>query len=552
MSKSKTIALISFYDRVSLGMRLLSTILKESGHRPYLFYFKDDRSGILDQFKPNNLYFQYFNNGKYIGTGEDVNPPTENEYNLLIDKLLQLQPDIIGITSRSVALDTSKHLITLIRRVLPEALYIGGGYGPTLEPEKYLDFLDFLCIGEGEKVVSDLVSANSPATLKNIAWKQNDRLFINKLESPQNLDDVGYPDWDTGGKYMIEDDKIKPVQECFDSTTYDIFASRGCPNTCTYCMSNHLDVMYKRFGEFMPRIRLRSPESTIRELEMAKEKYGIRYVRFKDSIFGFNKKWFYKFMDLYDNKIGLPFTCYLEINFIDEDRIKRLKESGLNKTTVGIQSTTYALRKAIMGRNTTDDELLEYANMLIENDIELQYDIIHWNPFDTHDTLKEGMKFLKRLPKGCDNYVIDIVMFPGSRLLSLYESEKPTPLSFEEYEYYAWLFQMILYSNETTELADSFEENGSSKDDLKMMKTNFYKTISKSGSRYTMTTQRDIEKGETLTRVLVNKFVTKDLCEGVAWEEKDNVFCKIVKRPIKKGSIVKWDDVYGAYEDKGK
>lgn len=550
MHKNKKVVLISFYDRISLGMRLLSSILNKAGYKPYLLIFKDDRSGVLDEFNPKAVYDRYISNNKFIGTGTDVNPPTKKEYDLLIEKIVEIKPDVVGVTARSIALDMSREVIGRIRKILPNARYIGGGYGPTLEPEKFLEFLDYICLGEGEKTIVNLVASPDPTKEKNIAWTVNGKLFHNELACPQNLDEIDYTDWDNDRKLLIDDDMIKPIEECFDLTTYDIFASRGCPNTCTYCMANHQGLMSKRFGLIMPKIRLRSPEATIKELKEVKEKKGIRYVRFKDSIFGFNKKWLFKFADLYDKHIGLPFTCYLEIKFIDEESIQRLKKSGFDRTTVGIQSANERIRREIMGRTATDDDLVEYADMLVKNGIKVQYDIIHFNPFDTAESLEQSMKFLKRFPKGGDCNIMELMFWPGSQITALYLKEKPKRLEFKEYLYYAWLFQMIMYSEKTEKSADFFVKYKCLKKHPRILEECFNEEIGKLETKYSIIAAKDIKKGDVLTRVMFDKDKTKNIGESVIWEDRDKLTSKVARKTIKRGMLVKWSDIFGTYEKK--
>ena len=116
--------------------------------------------------------------------------------------------------------------------------------------------------------------------------------------------------------------------------------------------------------------------------------WPIRYVRFKDSVFGYNRNWFKEFMDLYDRRIGLPFNCFLEDIFIDEERIRRLKASGLHKTVVGIQGVNEKIRKEILGRASISLNLEETLLALSISST-------------TNPTAQSAMRELPRL-KGCE------------------------------------------------------------------------------------------------------------------------------------------------------
>jgi radical SAM superfamily enzyme YgiQ (UPF0313 family) len=546
----KKIVLISFNDRISMSTRVLSSVLKENGHQSYLLFLKDDRSRIIDDFNMNARCFQYFFNDKIIGCLGDINPPTRREYDLLVERVVEINPDVVGISARSAVLYMARQVVRFLRQRLPKVRYFGGGYGPTCEPQKFLQFLDFVCLGEGEKVVSDMVSSDNPRTVPNTAWMEGGKLRYNPLADPEVLEDSVWPDWDPEDKYLIEDDTIRPMAECYDLKTYDIFTSRGCPGSCTYCMASQWNRIYERYGkQSMPKIRLRSPESVINELIRAKEKFQICRVYFKDSIFGFSRKWFFEFMDMYDKHIHVPFIALLEPQFTDEDRIKRLRASGLDKTTVGIQAVSYQIRKEIMGRDSTNNQIVDYAHMLIRNRVGIHYDIMHWNPFDTIETMEDGLTFLKRLPKGEDVVVSQTHILPGSRLEDLYREKQPSPVSPKVFEYYAWLYQMILYSEKTEMLVDSAIWNPYYRDHPRALRKLFQEAITGSSTKYGIVASRDIHKGEILTGVMIDRY-KNNKNKSLPWDEKHRVLTKAATHFIPKGNLIQLSDFYGRYDYK--
>jgi len=545
----KKIVLISFFDRICLSTRLLSSELKKSGHDVFLLFLKDDRSRKIDNIHPTAEFHQYIFNNQFHGCGIDVNPVTENEFNIVVSKVVEIKPDVVGISSRSVTLELAEMLVNKLKKVLPEARYIGGGFGPSLEPEKFLRFLDYVCVGEGEKVISQLITSENPSDVNNVAFLEDDTLKINLLCEPVKLDDISYPDWTNHQKFMVEDNLIQPIQKCFDSKTYDIFTTRGCPNTCTYCMASHFPAIYRDSCHKMPRIRSKSPEVVIEELKYAKTELGVKYVRFKDSIFGYNKKWLNSFLKLYDKEIALPFNCYIEPKFNSEESVKRLKESGLNFSTVGIQAVDQDIRSNIMGRKESNDELIEYAHMVADNGIGIQYDIIHWNPFDTIQTLERGIEFLKKFPKGEDTCVFQLKFYPGSRLFALWSEHKPEPLNADEYEFFAWIYQMILYSDKTEKLAEFLLKYKSFKEHPRLLKNVFDEEIGRLKDLFKVSAARDIQKGEVITNVMIKKYKSSQT-DAVNWDNKNVILSHIAAMFIKKDSLITSDAYFGQYETK--
>jgi radical SAM superfamily enzyme YgiQ (UPF0313 family) len=548
---NKKVALIAYYDRICLSIRALSSALKNKGHIPYLIYFKDDRTVIKENIDEKSKYYQTINNNKFIGCGEDVNPPTQTEINLLLDKIKEINPDLIGISARTVGKEISKQIVTKLRKTLTNVFYIAGGWGPTLEPEEFLEFLDFVCLGEGDTAICDLLEAEDHKKVNNIAWMEKGKLRYNALSKGLPVDGLDYPDWDFQNKYMIEDNKITPHQYVYDTETYDIYASRGCPSTCTYCMACQWSRIYKKYGYSIPKVRLRSVESVIKELEYAKENYHIKYVRFMDSIFGYKKEWLLKFLDEYDKKIGKKFFCYLDERYIDEERIKRLKDSGFHFTTVGIQSANEKIRKEIMGRKISDDGIVRYAECLKKYGIRIKYDIIGWNPFETSESLGEGITFLKRLPKGERTVVFQIKIFPGSEIHELKEKIKPEMLTNEEFEYWAWIYQMILLSKESEEAADFILKFNAFKDNPRILQKILDEIIHRDQYQDKIIAARKIRKGEILTNVMIDQIKT-DRKGGIFYDDKMKIIAKVACKEILEGHMVQWDDFFGTYQNVGK
>jgi len=551
MTNKKKVVFISFYDRICVSTRALSSVIKKAGHRPFLLYFKDDRVVVKDTLSTDNKYYQIISNNLFTGCGEDVNPPTELEFKLLVNKIVEINPDIVCVSARSIAKELSKKVVTSLRSVLPNAIYVGGGYGPTIEPEKFLEFLDFVCLGEGEQAILDIVTTDDLKKVDNLAWLENGKLQHNKLAKVSVLDELPYPDWEFEDKFMIEDDKISPIKDVYDTKTYDIYASRGCPSNCTYCIACHWDKMYSKYNGFIPKIRLKTVNSVINELLVAKKKHDLKYVRFMDSIFGFNKKWLFEFLDRYDKEIGLKFFCYLDERFIDEERIKRLKDSGFSTTTVGIQSTTEEIRFNIMGRNVSDDGLVKYAETLINNGIKIKYDLIGWNPFETNETLRRGVDFLKRLPKGKLTVVFQLKMFPGSPIHSMFQEKNPKSLTNKEHEYWAWIYQMIISSKKSEEIADFALKYDYFKENPDVLRELFNEIRDKEKTKEKLFAARDIRKGEIITTVMFERKETESK-DGILYIKSSEILNKALRRDIKKGEMLEWKDFFGAYQNVGR
>ena len=328
--------------------------------------------------------------------------------------------------------------------------------------------------------------------------------------------------------------------------TYDIFASRGCPAACTYCGAAQWGRICKTYGGRFPKIRLRSPANVIAELKAAAKTYPLRQIRFKDSIFGFSEKWFHEFMDMYDREIALPFHCFLDERYTSEVMVQRLKASGLQRTTVGIQSANERIRRDIFNRQIDNAGIRTYAQMLDKHDIGIKYDILCWNPFETERDLRAGLHFLAGLPKGVRVDVIQLKFFPGCPI-----SDMPAPppaMSFAQYEYWAMIYQMVLTSEATADLAFRIDKQGQYSEDPDGLSRVFKEAVYNLPDQLRLKAVADLQQGAMLTNVMVE--FEKASVPGILFDDVQQVLGLKLRCDVPKGTILKWEHVYSAYETK--
>src|SRR5207245_2462239 len=104
--------------------------------------------------------------------------------------------------------------------------------------------------------------------------------------------------------------------------------------------------------------RRHSPARVVAEIAWAKERYGIRHIRFNDEDFSYDKKWIREFAPLYKEKVGLPYFAWVYPNTIDDEIAGLLADSGCDAVEMGIQSGSERIRKDILNRKTTDSQIL--------------------------------------------------------------------------------------------------------------------------------------------------------------------------------------------------
>jgi anaerobic magnesium-protoporphyrin IX monomethyl ester cyclase len=252
--------------------------------------------------------------------------------------------DVVGITARSFNILSAYKLSKLLKNMRPDLPIILGGAHGTALPEHTLtesSTIDVVVLGYGEYVMCDLVrsleSGNSIEkacdSLPGVCFRKNGVIVTIPPAAPEkDLDLLPSPDFS-----MYDISKFgmmyHPAMNKFHKEV-SIFASRGCPFKCTFCMAHGGAGIERAWN-------VRSPENVIAEMMKIYDSTGIDVFGFNDSTFGINKKWFLRFCEhmietgLY-NKVNWSFETRADLGTYEI--FKAAVEAGCNWVFFGFES----------------------------------------------------------------------------------------------------------------------------------------------------------------------------------------------------------------------
>ncbi len=417
------ILLLSIHDLNAEGLRLLSALLKNRGHQPFLVFLKrygeftyrraeaseDDWVGIDSAGRE----FRYASGS----------PITAHEKQLLLELIQEIAPQLIGI-SVTTPLRAKAAEISLWVKDFFKIPVIWGGPEATLNPEACLDYCDFTCVGEGEKTMTEIASAldekKELGGIQNLAYRSGGRFVQNPLHPlVADLDTLPFKDIDPGNKFLIENDLLT---ENFGEVTYanrdaryHLMTSRGCLFHCSYCCED----FYKSLYASQSFLRRRSVGHVLDELKTARKTLDFRQIIFEDEFFSHDPAWLEEFGDRYRREIQLPFMGYIFPNKNIRMQLRILKEAGLTRTCLGLQSGSDRINREVFGRPFDRNLYLETANLLKTMGIEYYVDIITFNPFENEEDLEATLEILTELPKPFDLCVNKLYAVKGTKIRGL-------------------------------------------------------------------------------------------------------------------------------------
>ncbi|UCD07815.1 MAG: B12-binding domain-containing radical SAM protein [Candidatus Aenigmatarchaeota archaeon] len=348
-----------------------------------------------------------------------------HECDILIDclekdltcKIKSIKPYIIGFSITTTRYSWMIDLAKMVKSKFKIPILVGGPH-PTFFPEIINeDFIDIVCIGEGEYAILELLdkleNGEDINNIKNLWVKEGRKIFRNQIRNLiEDLDSLPYADRDLYKKYTL-----------LRNQNTDVFmASRGCPYNCTFCFNKRYNNLYRGKGKIL---RRRSILSLINEIKrIVSNNRNVNYLIFLDDTFILGpRNWFIEFLTKYKHEIGLPFSITARADLVDEEIIKILKEAGCNSIRMGIESANPYLREKVLKKEITNKQI-EYATKVIKNNkIKLQLYNILGTPGETLDTALETYELSYKLHP---HYAWCSLMqpYPGTEIMEIAKEQK--------------------------------------------------------------------------------------------------------------------------------
>lgn len=251
------------------------------------------------------------------------------------------KPDwLIMETSSPLYGDDLTVALTLKKKFKTKIIFCG--QHPTAFPGEVLnDGVDYVCLGEYEEMVLDLLTGKRPKEILGLYPNaMRPPLDVNKLPFPED-EDISRLDYDRIGG-------------C-DFREIEFFASRGCPFACKFCVCGNL--YYAK-----PNWRPRKIENIITEIKYLKKKYPpMQGIFFDEEDHVLNKKFVMELTEaIIKNGLNdLKYDAMCGYIGMDKEMLKAMKKAGYYKLRIGIETASQPVAKMALGKRVDIDKLKE-------------------------------------------------------------------------------------------------------------------------------------------------------------------------------------------------
>ena len=285
-------------------------------------------------------------------------------------------PDVVCVSCYIWNLSFVKELMADLIKILPGADFWAGGPEVSYDAEKFLtENSEFkgVMVGEGEETFKELAGyyvEKNPQNLKDmtgICYRDGDQIIHNGWRQIMDLSSIPFI--------------YKDLSEFKNRIIY-YESSRGCPFSCSYCLSS-ID----------KKLRFRDTETVKKELQFFIDN-KVPQVKFVDRTFNCKHDHamaIWKYINEHDNGVT-NFHFEISADLLREEELQEMStmRPGLIQLEIGVQSTNPDTIKAI--HRTMDFEKLKGIVDRIHSfgNIHQHLDLIAGLPYEDYDSFRNS------------------------------------------------------------------------------------------------------------------------------------------------------------------
>ena len=274
--------------------------------------------------------------------------------------LCRERADLYGFSTYIWNVDAHLTFAQNLKQLLPNSKILFGGPEVSYHDESFVDchpYIDHLIRGEGEDAIVTLAQA-----------------IEQHLTAPKIID---------GGVYQGFLEAGVPY-ESREGTSGSILyyeSARGCPYSCAYCLSSL---------HTTPRVRAKSVEATLSDLDAFEAFDHIRIIKFVDRTFNFDKNraraiW----QALQSPRYTKNYHFEVCASLLDQETLDLLShfEKGKIQLEIGVQTTNPGVLAAIHRRDDTQEVLKNLETLCSFGNMHIHADLIAGLPTEDYASI---------------------------------------------------------------------------------------------------------------------------------------------------------------------
>lgn len=319
---------------------------------------------------------------KYSEIVDDQSHPIWQKISAIIR---EKQPKAVGISYLTPARNAFERVAALVKEIDSDIKVIAGSAHPSLCPEEVMKNpdIDLVICGEGEIPMAGIAAQLNQDRPE---WNQVPGIYYREDGQVKNTPPPP-PIRDLDQLPFIARDA---VLEC-DYDRYRVHClttSRGCPYSCSFCSDRRL---------WGGKVRRRSVENVIAELEYLEQNYKVDVVDFSDGTFTYDRKYLEAFCKaVIDRDIGLKWRCTARYDNLEPDLLKLMKRANCGGLYLGAESGSDRMLDT-MNKRITAAQIKEISQMVRDAGLDSITAIILGLPDETKEDIEATLDLMRHL-----------------------------------------------------------------------------------------------------------------------------------------------------------
>lgn len=314
--------------------------------------------------------------------------------------------DIVGLSGTTPQVPHMLSLSKLIKSKNKDVKIIVGGFGPSLQPHKFLNepTIDHIVMGEGEQSMLDIVNGTAQ----------------NKLVSNLPIADIdSIPDPD---RESIDLERYISIAEHDEGRRVtSIMTERGCAFNCTFCAEGQFGTIWRKSSqvndeiiyERPARFRARNPKLIVNEMKEVKEKFKINFFKMNDAETNPTRAHFLNICkEMVKQNLDVEWGCNMRCDKIDDEICYWATKANCTEFWMGLESGSSDIHKHI-NKGTTVPMIRKAFAISKKYGIRRRTYCLLGTPPESYETIHETEKLIEEVDPDIIGFSI-LAPYPGT------------------------------------------------------------------------------------------------------------------------------------------
>jgi anaerobic magnesium-protoporphyrin IX monomethyl ester cyclase len=328
-----------------------------------------------------------------------------------ISRVDKFQPDLVLLETSTPTINVDLNIAKQIKQGGTRHIKIAlsGPHVSVVKDNilKEADWIDYVLVGEYEYTLRDLTlklsKQDSLNTVAGLIYRDNGNIVSNPARPPiDNLDELPRPAYFQLPMLKYNDDATG-----LPKPNVQMWASRGCPFQCNFCLWPQ--VIYSNH-----RYRARNPIQVVDEMEWLIATYGFKGIYFDDDTFDIGKSRILNLCsEIKKRGLKIPWSVMARADTLDQEMLDAMADAGMIAIKYGVESGVQELVDAC-GKRLDLNKVRTTVAMTKAAGIKVHLTFSFGLPGETKETIQKTVNYAISLDPDSVQFSI-ITPFPGTK-----------------------------------------------------------------------------------------------------------------------------------------